>query len=90
MPYRIEAFYPPPDLSPEDEKEILKNIKLELQNLVIREFVIKPSVKNYNDNETYVVYDKREVFVYDGNLHRIRLAKKQVKSFFISKPDRHV
>lgn len=90
MAYRPEYFEKPPDLTPAEEQEVLKDVRDEFMNIRIRHDIIKPSVKNYDPEETYVIYDKAHIFVYNGELHRARLAKKQVKTFYISKPDRHL
>lgn len=90
MAFRPENFEAPPVLSKDEEKEILTRIKEEIFNLKIREFLVRPNVKNYDPEETYVIYDKTKIFVYNGELHRLRLARKEYTSFYICRPDRHV
>jgi len=84
-----EELRVPPPLSPGEEKELFLNIKQEINNLIIRERFIKPKVSNYDPWATYVIYDNKEIFLFDRNLHEARLASGQYASYYISRPDRH-
>lgn len=68
-------------------KKILTKFSKQLDTLVMRNF-IKYSIKDYDENETYIVYNNNKIEVFDESFLELSKALKRTKSYFISKPNK--
>lgn len=64
---------------------ILKHLKKDFDNLVIRNF-ISSIVSNYNENQTYIIYDGNKIEVFNESALELKKDLHLFKSYLISKP----
>ena len=68
-----------------DNKKILKDFQSKLEKLIMRNF-IEGSIEDYDENETYIVYDTNKIEVFDQMFLELNKGFKHFGSYFISKP----
>lgn len=57
----------------------------DIKDVLIRDFV-KLKVDNFNDKETYVIYDGAIVERYSPSIFELKKSAKSFKTYYISKP----
>lgn len=68
-------------------KEVLDDLDSRLENLIVRDFLSK-MLKNYNYDETYIIYDGNIIEVFDKSIFDVKQTFGHFKSYFISRPVR--
>lgn len=67
--------------------KVLKYFKSSIDKMVIRE-LIKSSLDNYKEDETYIIYDGNKIAIFDQNFLEIHKTFGHIKNFTISRPIR--
>ncbi len=65
----------------------LTQFKKDLESLVIR-FYIESALKNFDPDEIYIIYDGNKIEIYDRDIFAVKKARKEFKSYLISRPAR--
>lgn len=66
-------------------KKAIKALKKDLENLQIR-FYIKQHIKNYDDNETYIIYNGNQIEIYNPEIFILKNDIDSFSSYYISPP----
>lgn len=70
-----------------EKEQVLESLGKDLDKLMIR-FFIRGSFPNYDELQTYIIYDGNEIEIYDEQSLKNRKNLGQVKSYLISRPIR--
>lgn len=74
---------------PREEKikraKLFKFLKKDLENLQVRYF-IKQNIKNYDDNETYIIYNGNQIELYNEEIFDLKNSLDSFSFYYISKP----
>ncbi len=85
----INFFYRK-NISKKDIIKSLKEFKSDVDELVKREYVRIRLGEKFREDLTYIVYENKEISIYNESLLQLKIDLGYTKSFFISRPPDYV